>query len=90
MSSTTTSAGLPNGFKDMNDAADFWRYNIGANVIPADTRNKTTIIRWTEYQTNPIPEEQHNKWKQDSAFNDGIAIVMGKIWHNPGRLRPIH
>jgi hypothetical protein len=36
----------------MNDAADFWRYNIGANVIPADTRNKTTSIGWTEYQTN--------------------------------------
>ncbi len=27
---------------DHNGWADFWYYEIGANVIPADTQNKTT------------------------------------------------
>jgi hypothetical protein len=66
----------------MNDAADFWCYEIGVNVIPADTRNEVTSIRWAEYQHSPISEEQHNKWKADNAFNKGIAIILGRIWHN--------
>lgn len=69
----------------MNHAADFWRYEVGANAIPADTQNKTTNIRWAEYQHGAISEVQHNKWKADNAFDNGIAIILGKIWHNPQR-----
>ena len=69
--------------KSINEWGDFWRYEIGANTIPADTQNKTTSIKWTEYQDNPISEEQFNKWSWQDAFKDGIAIILGKVWHNP-------
>lgn len=68
--------------KTINDWADFWRYNIGVNVIPADTQHKGTNIRWFEWQDKPIPEELYSEWKSIGAFNKGIAIILGKIWHN--------
>jgi len=68
----------PNTF---NESADFWRYDIGVNVIPADTINKTTNIRWSEYQNKPIPEELYNRWKQEDAFSKGMTIIVGKVWH---------
>jgi hypothetical protein len=65
----------------MNEWANFWRYEIGVNVIPANTREKRTFINWKEYQNSPISEEQHEQWKATGAFNDGMAIIGGKIWH---------
>lgn len=67
-----------------NEWADFWRYKIGVNVIPAITKYKKPKagIQWTEWQTKPIPDEQHESWKKSGAFNDGMAIIVGKIWHN--------
>jgi hypothetical protein len=32
----------------INEYADFWRYQIGVNVLPADTKNKVTSIKWSE------------------------------------------
>ena len=64
-------------------SADFWRHNIGVNVIPADTRRKETYESWKEWQNKPIPQELHDKWKTSGAFNNGIAIILGKVWHNP-------
>ena len=61
---------------------DFWRHDIGANVIPADTRRKETYESWKEWQNKPIPQELHDKWKTSGAFNNGIAIILGKVWHN--------
>jgi hypothetical protein len=66
----------------LNESADFWRYDIGVNVIPADTVNKRPIVPWTEWQDRPIPEELHNRWKKERAFSNGIAIVPGKVWHS--------
>src|SRR5829696_54223 len=66
---------------DFNDWADFWRDRIGVNVIPADTKNKFTYIKWSEWQDKAIPEELHNKWKAENAFSKGIAIIPGKVWH---------
>ena len=69
--------------KTINEWADFWRYDIGVNVIPADTRRKVTYESWAEWQDKPIPEELYNEWKASGAFNNGIAIIIGKVWHNP-------
>ena len=66
-------------FESINDWADFWRYEIGVNVIPADTRNKTPTVNWKQYQNVPITEEQYNEWKHDNAFDKGIAIIVGKV-----------
>ena len=65
----------------INEWADFWRHQIGVNVIPADTQNKRPIVPWDQYQDKPIPEEQHNQWKEHFLFSKGIAIVPGKVWH---------
>lgn len=79
-------------FKTANDGADFWRYNIGVNVIPADTKSKIkdptkTKYSWKQWQDKPIPEEIHEQWKKDGAFEKlGIAAIMGKVWHNKSKL----
>ena len=46
---------------DMNSCADHWRYEIGPNVIPFDTRNRIPKINWKEFQDKPIPEQLHKK-----------------------------
>ncbi len=70
---------------DFNEAADYWRYTVDANVIPADSRTKTTWITWAKsgYQDNPISEEQHEKWKKENAFKDGMAVITGLIRRGP-------
>lgn len=65
----------------INESADYWRYDIGLNAIPADTKNKTTNIQWSAYQLQPISEKLHEQWKQEGAFNKGIAIIPGRVWH---------
>lgn len=62
--------------------ADFWRYEIGVNVIPANTKYKKPIVQWTEWQDKPIPKETHEKWKREGTFKNGMAIIAGKVWHN--------
>jgi P4 family phage/plasmid primase-like protien len=77
--------GIKDGSQWFNAWADYWRYVIGVNVVPADTRNKVTGTRWAEFQRSPITEEQHEKWKADNAFCNGMAIILGRVWHNPLR-----
>lgn len=66
----------------MNEGADFWRYDIGMNVLPAIKGTKKPIVPWKEHQDNPISQEQHEKWKREGAFQNGILIILGKVWHN--------
>jgi DNA replicative helicase MCM subunit Mcm2 (Cdc46/Mcm family) len=70
---------------DHNGWADFWRYIIGVNVIPADTRNKKINVKWSKWQNKPISEEQHNKWKEDGEFEKGLAVMSGRVWHRPDK-----
>jgi hypothetical protein len=65
----------------INESADYWRYDIGVNVIPADTKNKITNIQWSDYQLQPVPEWLHERWKDEGDFNKGIAIIPGRVWH---------
>ena len=68
-----------------NEWADFWRDDIGMNVIPAISRDKKPIVFWKEFQTKPIPQEIHNQWKNQGLFENGMALIMGKIWHRSDR-----
>ena len=43
-----------------NEWADYWRYHIGVNVIPANSKEKTPIVAWKEFQDKPVSEEVHN------------------------------
>ena len=65
-----------------NEWADFWRYVIGVNVIPAVNLTKTPKVTWKEYQDAPIPQELHDEWKSKGMFDDGLASIMGKVFHN--------
>ena len=65
----------------MNNGADFWYYDIGVNVIPYNTQNRIPLISsYTEFQNNPIPIETFEQWKREGKFENGIAIILGKIW----------
>jgi putative DNA primase/helicase len=68
--------------KTVEQWADFWRFEVGVNVIPANTKYKKPIVTWTEWQNTPIPDEIHEQWKRDGTFRNGMAIVCGKVWHN--------
>ena len=65
---------------DLNNSEDFWYYQIGVNVIPADTKNKQTYENWLQWQHNPIPIELHKQRKKNGEYNKGIALLPGKIW----------
>jgi hypothetical protein len=68
----------------INDWTDFWYYEIGVNVIPADTKNKQTFENWSHWQDKPISDELHEQRKRNGDYKKGIAIVTGQIWR--GRL----
>ena len=70
---------------DCNGWADFWRYSIGINVIPADTEKKRTYENWKEWQEKPITDETHNCWKSENAFSRGMAVILGEVYHRPDR-----
>ncbi len=72
---------LSDELNKINEGADFWRYDIGVNVIPADTKNKKPVVPWDQWQDKPIPEELYNQWKEQGTFSKGIAIILGKVWH---------
>jgi hypothetical protein len=59
---------------------------IGVNVIPADTRNKTTNSSRKQYQNSPIPDWQHKQWIKDRAFTKGMAVILGRTWHRKDKM----
>jgi hypothetical protein len=67
----------------VNQWADFWYYEIGVNVIPANTKEKITYETWLPWQDKPIPEELHKFRKENGEYGKGIAVVLGKIWRGP-------
>jgi hypothetical protein len=64
---------------NINEWADFWRYEIGVDPIPANRRGKITNIEWSKYQNEAVSEEQYNNWKINGAFDNGMAIILGSI-----------
>jgi hypothetical protein len=70
-----------NSIEIVNSYADYWRYEVGANVIPADTRLKRPYIKWGQWQDKPIPEQLHNQWKSEWTFSKGMAVILGRVWH---------
>jgi hypothetical protein len=65
---------------NFNEAADFWRNEIGANVFPFNSQKKETYIEWAEFEEKPISEEQHIKRKNSGAYSKGVAVMTGKLW----------
>jgi P4 family phage/plasmid primase-like protien len=65
-----------------NQWADFWRNDVGVNVIPALNKTKIPKTTWKEWQETPIPLEIHNQWKKQNLFDEGLAIICGQVFHN--------
>ena len=63
----------------INNWADFWYYQIGVNVIPADTKNKQTYENWSQWQNKPIPAELHEERKKNGDYNKGIGVYNALI-----------
>jgi len=75
---------------DYNAWADYWRNSIGVNVIPALGKLKKPKVSWLKdprgnWQIEPIPQKIHDAWKKEKAFDDGMAIVCGKVLHRKDR-----
>ena len=68
----------------LNESADYWFYEIGSNPLPADTKNKTINVKWGEYQDKSIPEEVHISRKKGGHYNNGLAVMTGRI-HKKGK-----
>lgn len=60
-----------------NTGADFWHYEKGVNVIPADTINRKPLVDWKQWQNISIPEETFLNWKELGLFDKGLAIIPG-------------
>lgn len=65
-----------------NDHADFYRGN-GFNVIPVN--GKVPVEQYKQFFDKPIPIELHNYWKKTGLFDNGIAIINGRLWHHEYR-----
>src|SRR5215469_831805 len=79
---TTQTHPTPPAPEDYNGWADFWRYDIGINVIPWNKgEGRSNKVSWHEWQDKPIPQELHDQWKRDDIFKDGIARIPGICWH---------
>ena len=65
-----------------NQWADFWYYLKGVNVIPSHNLTKKPKIAWKKYQNEPVPEELFKEWKEKGMFEEGIAIICGKVFRS--------
>lgn len=70
-----------------NDHADFFRHEVGVNVIPANSITKKPKVQWKDdprgnWQTEPIPQEIHDDWKRRGMFDEGLANLCGQVFHN--------
>jgi hypothetical protein len=70
---------------NFNEWLDYYFYEIGVNVIPADTESKETYEKWTQWQDKPIPDELYEQRKGNREYKKGIAIVTGKIWRGKNK-----
>jgi hypothetical protein len=64
----------------LNDYADYWHSEIGSNPLPADTKNKRIYVSWGEYHDKSMPVEVHEAWKHKGEYNNGIAVMTGRIY----------
>ena len=62
---------------------DFWFYQVGVNVVPVDSRSKSTTKRWAAEQNEAMMPEVYEQMKKDGDYIQGAAVVTGKVWRGP-------
>ena len=67
--------------ENVKEAVEQWRAR-GWNVIPFDSHNKIVKIpAWKNFQPPNKPiDEQYNEWYRNGTFNNGLAIMLGKLY----------
>jgi len=63
-----------------NEEADFLFNIIGANPLPADTKNKRINVGWGEHQNKSVPFELHQSRKEKGEYDNGLAVMTGRLW----------
>jgi P4 family phage/plasmid primase-like protien len=72
----------PPAAEDYNRWADYWRNDVGLNVIPWNKgEGRSNRVNWRDFQDKGVPQELHDQWKQNGMFKDGIARMPGICWH---------
>lgn len=56
-----------------------WFYTIGGNLVATRSRNKKPIDKWGKYQQKDIGIDEFEKWIQLCKFNDGCAVMTGRL-----------
>ena len=59
----------------MNQSADYWYKDIGVNVIPANTKDKNTFEKWSNWENQSIPDQLHEERKRNGSYDKGIALI---------------
>ena len=67
---------------DTNAWVDLIYYTLGLNPIPVVSKAKVAKkgFEWKQWQTNSIPEDLVNTWKQNNDYAEGIAVITGLVW----------
>jgi hypothetical protein len=79
VSSNTSKRSIDEDYANL--MADYNRNILGINAIPVDTQSRVEYPNWKIWQDKPIPQSQHEQWKNTGAFSKGMARVHGRIWH---------
>lgn len=68
----------------LEQAADFWFYDLGVNVTPQPTQSRDPFKfqSWQIWQDKPIPVETYEQWKREGRFKnaEGIGPIPGRVW----------
>ena len=73
---------------DWKEAVKAWR-SAGFNVIPAFTKEKLVKVRWKQWIDNLLPDEQYGEWYTIGAYKNGLAIMLGKVYHDARNSDPL-
>jgi len=46
---------------------DFWFYEVGVNVVPVDSRSKSTTNRWAAEQNEGMKSQEFQKIRQTAT-----------------------
>lgn len=70
---------ISNDLRNIREFSDFWYHKMGVNIIPMNSKTKTPLVKWRKWQQDSIPLAQHEIWKNTGMYDNGIAVVTGKI-----------
>lgn len=65
---------------DLFPILDYWFYEVGVNVWPANTRDKRLSDNWKAKQDEAMSAEEYEEMKKQGDYIKGAAVITGKVW----------